>query len=140
MGWLWWLQKEDCQAEAIFSKWKMKNKVKLFNLIDGSSPFQISVLSDPPSRSCLCSLFIAAALICSVYFIGSSFVAKENKEVSFYSIKILADWYVADCNGKVLVVVLLMFSGSIWICRDMSELSRISLIFFAEINEMGTCS
>ncbi|KAH9750533.1 pentatricopeptide repeat-containing protein [Citrus sinensis] len=25
----------------------------------------ISVLSDPPSRSCLCSLFIAAALICS---------------------------------------------------------------------------
>ncbi|KAH9684746.1 pentatricopeptide repeat-containing protein [Citrus sinensis] len=40
----------------------------------------ISVLSDPPSRSCLCSLFIAAALICSVYFIGSSFVAKENKE------------------------------------------------------------
>lgn len=60
--------------------------------------------------------------------------------MSFYSIKILADWYSADCNGKGLVVVLLMFSGSIWICRDMSELSRIALIFFAEINEMGTCS
>ncbi|KAJ4717573.1 Lysine ketoglutarate reductase trans-splicing-like protein, putative (DUF707) [Melia azedarach] len=39
-----------------------------------------SILSDPPSRSCLCSLFIAASLICSVYFIGSASVAKENKE------------------------------------------------------------
>ncbi|KAL2231378.1 UNVERIFIED_CONTAM: hypothetical protein Sindi_1732200 [Sesamum indicum] len=34
-------------------------------------------LSDPKSRSCLCSLFITVSLICGVYFIGSAWLRKD---------------------------------------------------------------
>ncbi|KAL5854205.1 hypothetical protein ACOSQ4_004007 [Xanthoceras sorbifolium] len=38
------------------------------------------VPSDPVSRSCFYSFFIAASLICTVYFIGGAFFAKEYDE------------------------------------------------------------
>ncbi|GMN33219.1 hypothetical protein TIFTF001_004037 [Ficus carica] len=39
-----------------------------------------TAFSDPKSRSCLCSLFVVASLICGAYFIGSAFIEKEYKE------------------------------------------------------------
>ncbi|KAJ0010708.1 hypothetical protein Pint_33080 [Pistacia integerrima] len=39
---------------------------------------QASALSDPVSRSCLFTLFIAVSLICGAYFIGNA--AKDHKE------------------------------------------------------------
>ncbi|KAA8536613.1 hypothetical protein F0562_029091 [Nyssa sinensis] len=41
----------------------------------------VSLLSDPKSRSCLCSFFITASLICGAYFIGSAFLAKDYREI-----------------------------------------------------------
>ncbi|XP_010533215.1 PREDICTED: uncharacterized protein LOC104809032 [Tarenaya hassleriana] len=38
------------------------------------------MLSDSKSRSCLCSLFITAALLCGAYFIGSAYIANEFRE------------------------------------------------------------
>ncbi|KAI3448373.1 hypothetical protein Pfo_005038 [Paulownia fortunei] len=40
------------------------------------------VLSDPKSRSCLCSLFITVSLICGVYFIGSAWLRKDLLRLS----------------------------------------------------------
>ncbi|KAK4406844.1 hypothetical protein Sango_0690900 [Sesamum angolense] len=39
-------------------------------------------LSDPKSRSCLCSLFITVSLICGVYFIGSAWLRKDLFKLS----------------------------------------------------------
>ncbi|KAK6121235.1 hypothetical protein DH2020_045009 [Rehmannia glutinosa] len=39
-------------------------------------------LSDPKSRSCLCSLFITVSLICGVYFIGSAWLRKDLLKLS----------------------------------------------------------
>ncbi|KAM7474528.1 hypothetical protein LguiB_021771 [Lonicera macranthoides] len=37
----------------------------------------VSLLSDPKSRLCLCSVFVTASLICGVLFIGSAFLGKD---------------------------------------------------------------
>ncbi|GLT64982.1 hypothetical protein SLA2020_374400 [Shorea laevis] len=42
--------------------------------------FAGSALSDSKSRSCLCSLFIVASLICGAYFTSSVFTSNEYKE------------------------------------------------------------
>ncbi|XVF01497.1 hypothetical protein REPUB_Repub04eG0093800 [Reevesia pubescens] len=39
-----------------------------------------SPVSDPKSRSCLCSIFVVASLICGAYFISSAFISKEYKD------------------------------------------------------------
>ena len=45
-------------------------------------PSQVSFLADPNSRrSCLCSIFPTASLLCLVFFIGSAFIAPDYKEV-----------------------------------------------------------
>uniref|UniRef100_A0A5B7AVP1 Uncharacterized protein n=1 Tax=Davidia involucrata TaxID=16924 RepID=A0A5B7AVP1_DAVIN len=41
----------------------------------------VSLLSDPKSRSCFCSFFFTALLICGAYFIGSAFLAKDYREI-----------------------------------------------------------
>ncbi|XP_071912371.1 amino acid transporter AVT1C-like [Coffea arabica] len=38
----------------------------------------VSLMPDPKARSYLCSLFVTAALICCVYFIGTAFLAKDD--------------------------------------------------------------
>ncbi|VFQ79538.1 unnamed protein product [Cuscuta campestris] len=38
-----------------------------------------SLPSDPKTRSCLCSLFVTAALICGVYFTGNVFLGRDYK-------------------------------------------------------------
>ncbi|KAK9287390.1 hypothetical protein L1049_015808 [Liquidambar formosana] len=53
----------------------------------------VSLLSDPKSRSCLCSLFIAASLFCGAYFIGSTFIAKDYKDR-------LSSWELIDAMQK----------------------------------------
>ena len=60
--------------------------VLLFIFLSHSYPFnfpsQVSFLADPNSRrSCLCSIFPTASLLCLVYFIGSAFIAPNYKEV-----------------------------------------------------------
>lgn len=45
-----------------------------------ASVLSATAFSDPKSRSCLCSLFVVASLICGAYFIGSAFIEKEYKE------------------------------------------------------------
>ncbi|XP_075478472.1 uncharacterized protein LOC142519364 isoform X1 [Primulina tabacum] len=48
--------------------------MKMFN--------SVSLLSDPKSRSCLCSLVVSASLICGVFFIGSAWLGTEMFELS----------------------------------------------------------
>ena len=60
--------------------------VLLFIFLSHSYPFnfpsQVSFLADPNSRrSCLCSIFPTASLLCLVFFIGSAFIAPDYKEV-----------------------------------------------------------
>lgn len=60
--------------------------VMLFIFLSHSYPFnfpsQVSFLADPNSRrSCLCSIFPTASLLCLVFFIGSAFIAPDYKEV-----------------------------------------------------------
>ena len=60
--------------------------VLLFLFLSHSYPFnfpsQVSFLADPNSRrSCLCSIFPTASLLCLVFFIGSAFIAPDYKEV-----------------------------------------------------------
>ncbi|XP_022748722.1 uncharacterized protein LOC111298217 isoform X6 [Durio zibethinus] len=49
-------------------------------LLECSITLQASPVWDPKSRSCLCSLFVVAALFCGAYFISSGFIAKEYKD------------------------------------------------------------
>lgn len=50
----------------------------------------VSVLADPKSRrTCFCSLFPTAALLCVVFFLGSAFIATDYKEK-------LSRWDLAD--------------------------------------------
>ncbi|EXB80395.1 hypothetical protein L484_010964 [Morus notabilis] len=49
-----------------------------------------SVLSDPKSRSCLCSLFVVSSLICGAYFIASAFIDKEYRENRCYPLETAA--------------------------------------------------
>lgn len=42
----------------------------------------VSLLADPKSRSCLCSLIVSASLICCVFFIGSAWLGTDTVELS----------------------------------------------------------
>ncbi|CAI9761068.1 unnamed protein product [Fraxinus pennsylvanica] len=52
------------------------------------------VILDHTTRSCLCSLFVIASLICSVYFIGSAWLGK-------YSFKILSGFGVNGAHKNI---------------------------------------
>lgn len=51
-------------------------------------PFQVNALSDPKTRSCLCSLVVTAALICAVYFTGNVFFGRAYKANSFHIFRV----------------------------------------------------
>lgn len=51
--------------------------VFLFNDVS-CAIFQVSV-SDPKSRSCICSLLLTVVLICGAYFTGSALMAKDSR-------------------------------------------------------------
>ncbi|KAK4438397.1 hypothetical protein Salat_0174000 [Sesamum alatum] len=42
----------------------------------------VSLLADPKSSSCLCSLFVTMSLICGAYFVGSAWLGKDSYRLS----------------------------------------------------------
>ncbi|KAL6513207.1 hypothetical protein OROGR_020693 [Orobanche gracilis] len=54
-------------------------------------------LSDPKTRSCLCSLLITVSLICGVYFVGNACLRKELFRVVFV---VLENCYHPDLDRK----------------------------------------